>query len=336
MTQKHLSHYCSPLVFKSIIENKEIWATDLRSTNDPSEVIEGNKIISKLWNEMTEDKDIQFQDNINSNDIHLSTSFSKTPDSLSQWRAYGDDGKGFSLGFCENTLFFVNSEIEWRTYDNEFVNNICTYDIDEICREDFIWDKQNPILIKNSNDNSSSQEILGNLNDPFFRVIDVEYSRESFENLIIKEIEDFNEMYSKNNNNGNLNLLMKPIEIRNFASQYKSDFYKDESEVRLHCTYPHFSEKEIRDELKPKDEHQKSQIRMLDKQNTKTLELKYRAIPTGISPYKPIKIMNYNKNALSEVVIGPKSSTSIENVKTFLNINGFHGVKVHRSKGDYR
>lgn len=121
-----LYHYCSVQTFVSIIENTNIWLSDANKTNDSTEtkwmfskmqeVI--NQAIEKYKNKYDEDvlelaKNITHQliENIvtkkapiDNNAKNFLICFSEAKDLLSQWRAYGNDGKGIAIGFNSSIL----------------------------------------------------------------------------------------------------------------------------------------------------------------------------------------------------------------------------------------
>jgi hypothetical protein len=106
-----LYHYTDNETFIKIIENKEIWLSNIFQTNDPYdglwiiEVIKENypEIYDKyIYKKMDRYKNIEY---ISSGQgSKYIACFSKKRDLLSQWRGYGDDGKGICIGFNENIL----------------------------------------------------------------------------------------------------------------------------------------------------------------------------------------------------------------------------------------
>lgn len=127
---KIIYHYCSVEVLKSILCNKSIWLSDSYKTNDSSEIywLLSNSIdifhnvfkeyAEKYKPEMLEnldvylyilDKSIKSYKIPNATKIkRFITCFSEKGDLLSQWRAYGDDGFGVSIGF--DTKFLTSFE----------------------------------------------------------------------------------------------------------------------------------------------------------------------------------------------------------------------------------
>lgn len=60
-------------------------------------------------------------------------------------------------------------------------------------------------------------------------------------------------------------------------------------------------------------------------------EMKFRDTCVGITPYFELP---FPRDAIKEVVLGPKNPS--EWVNFFLDMQGFHGIKVYRSKATYR
>lgn len=106
-----LFHYTTPEGFHGILEKKEIWATHFRFLNDPREVIHGEElalqVVKELYESEQDDYVRGFLDMfVNNFNLRLSeraeiyvASFSENSDQLSQWRAYGGQASGYSIGF---------------------------------------------------------------------------------------------------------------------------------------------------------------------------------------------------------------------------------------------
>jgi len=99
-------HYCDDFVMKSICQNQEVWLSDIYSMNDSSEFHWGRELFVKVLKENKHEFDQTFRIFIIGkvmsaipNVLPLIACFSKIGDLLSQWRAYANDGKGFSIGF---------------------------------------------------------------------------------------------------------------------------------------------------------------------------------------------------------------------------------------------
>ena len=160
-------HYCSAESFKAIIENKTSRFCDLYHMNDKTELMHGYFLFKTMLKES--DMSAEQQQLILStfNDIKnrfmlLSISFSKTPDQLSQWRGYADDGKGFCIGFKASEL------------ENLPVNILkVEYDIDNQCRL-----IANAINILNDNFEDKSYNIIAGLMELFALLKNKSFSEE--------------------------------------------------------------------------------------------------------------------------------------------------------------
>lgn len=105
-------YYCKMDTFKSMLETKTLWLTDLTKSNDSEEV---TRTYRNLWerirarlNTTDIDKDLldsqfemldsafQVQSIV---DIPFGCCFCADSDLVQQWREYGDDGYGVSVGF---------------------------------------------------------------------------------------------------------------------------------------------------------------------------------------------------------------------------------------------
>lgn len=100
-----LYHYTSLNGFLSIIETQSLFFSNVNFLNDSKEIKHGVDIVLKAIEEIEENEgsDILYKMKDNINLLYESekyvTCFSKDGDLLSQWRAYGNNGKGISIGF---------------------------------------------------------------------------------------------------------------------------------------------------------------------------------------------------------------------------------------------
>lgn len=100
-----LYHYTSLNGFLSIIETQSLFFSNVNFLNDSKEIKHGVDIVLKAIEQIEENQssDIlsKMKDNIDllyKSEKYV-TCFSKNGDLLSQWRAYGNNGKGISIGF---------------------------------------------------------------------------------------------------------------------------------------------------------------------------------------------------------------------------------------------
>lgn len=96
-------HYTDANAALSIIQNAELWLTDIRFMNDSEESLDGTKYLMKAVSELLSESDasldralerlkefdVQYvKDGMIDEQVFVS-SFSRTPDHLVQWRSYG-------------------------------------------------------------------------------------------------------------------------------------------------------------------------------------------------------------------------------------------------------
>lgn len=102
-------HYCSPFTFQQVIERKKIW---LSSTSNMNDYAEGNwfsNTLSQFLKRYQERYGKQWCESVleqfecNHMPRYIAC-FSKCGDTLSQWRAYAQDGEGVAIGFDEEKL----------------------------------------------------------------------------------------------------------------------------------------------------------------------------------------------------------------------------------------
>lgn len=133
-----LYHYCTFRTFESIIENKELWLSDLLKSNDYTE---GKIILNALRNMYAEDERLNPHfDFLWGSTLHNLSVFSvfgicMTPngDFLNQWNGYGDQGRGVSIGFDKEIFesYSLNAgkpaglrEVKYGSEEaKEFLNN---------------------------------------------------------------------------------------------------------------------------------------------------------------------------------------------------------------------
>jgi hypothetical protein len=134
--RRPLYQYTDAAGLKGIIENQEIWFSSLFHLNDPSELRHGVECAVAEMREIraiaVRDGDTFIQsvcDQIERLVTHdprgdlgfFVASFSRAPDDLGQWRGYGDDGRGFAVGFAPR-LFHVTETVDPSTPEsNVFV-----------------------------------------------------------------------------------------------------------------------------------------------------------------------------------------------------------------------
>ena len=110
-------YYCSNQTFLSIIKERKIWLSDMTKSNDYAEIKGYLNILSSVAYDVlgndtcAHNASVSLQERINKvieDRLYvyfcLAMCFSSDSDSLSQWRAYGDDGKGVAIGFNKDII----------------------------------------------------------------------------------------------------------------------------------------------------------------------------------------------------------------------------------------
>lgn len=213
---KILYHYCSLDTFNAIVSNKCLRLSDLSKSNDYME----RKWIMNVTEEALIDifnkqgikidlrEDYWYSDTINNHISYLYdwlkfyverssfiTCFSRNGDLLSQWRAYGDNGKGVSIGF--------NAKLLSKSHSNK----------NEIYYEDVIYDMKEQI-----------KEIqIAVLNA-------IDYMKELFNDFPIRLSDNFNE-YFVNEFDVFCQVLCDELAI--LSCYMKNPAFREEDEVRI-------------------------------------------------------------------------------------------------------
>jgi len=127
-------HYTNDVGLRGILESGKVWLTDIFKLNDPSEVHHGLSHAIGILRRKVENGPPQTkkfvggleaffrQGGVEKAAHFFICSFSSCGDDLGQWRAYGDNGRGYALGFdanvLENGLRTPNAEAFYLTYDD--------------------------------------------------------------------------------------------------------------------------------------------------------------------------------------------------------------------------
>ena len=104
-------HYCGAEAFAQIIRTRTMWHTAFTALNDATERKWGFDQFRDAADKLRKVYGANFIDRISeivrlSQDysVAMISSYSLIGDLLSQWRAYADDGRGFSIGFSPQEL----------------------------------------------------------------------------------------------------------------------------------------------------------------------------------------------------------------------------------------
>lgn len=138
-----LYHYTSISALNGILTSRNVWASDCRFLNDQKELINAIDIfINKFDGNAKKALSCAF-DWYNFSRAHCVFSLSRSPQVLSQWRAYGDDGRGTAVGFFRKSLSGYGEKNVRLLVD-------CIYNDHENCLENLIHRRDEDIqtLIK--------------------------------------------------------------------------------------------------------------------------------------------------------------------------------------------
>ena len=277
-------HYCSPSVFKNIIENKTIRLSDIMESNDSKEIINNKEYIEELLkrkiNEFCKKNHIVESNKKVVNGLIFNTfysfledfyykvyvcCFSFEGDLLSQWRGYADDAKGYAIGF----------------------------DLDEL---------------KNIGKPAENDPISNNLLE-FGDVIYEEKKQKTIIRVIIDEL--FKRLKKVYDDNGlDVPILLRPVNkimmsLFEYSFFFKNVFFKEEKEWRL-C-FPARPDVDVKS-IKIENGYSFS-------------ELSYFLRDGKLVSYVDL-YFGKNTNIIKQIVLGPKNNSNM--VKEFINKNGIH------------
>jgi hypothetical protein len=103
-----LYHYCSLKAFLGIVQSREIRLTNIFSMNDSAEHYWLRRVARRLARQTGENKNLRslaskLFPKDEATELYCCC-FSEMDDSLAQWRAYADDGRGVAIGFDRGFL----------------------------------------------------------------------------------------------------------------------------------------------------------------------------------------------------------------------------------------
>ena len=114
LTAETLYHYTSQDGLLGILEGKTLWASHILYLNDRKEFWHAfdtaKQLIEEKIKQSKDDKERQLLERLlrkcekSESEAPFVASFSEDGDSLSQWRGYGGNGNGFSIGFSRLKL----------------------------------------------------------------------------------------------------------------------------------------------------------------------------------------------------------------------------------------
>lgn len=159
-------HYCSIDTFMKILETKSIWVSHAQTTNDG---LEDRMFVNALKRTLAKHKEVESQDTallekiadtyIKKVDFPYIACFTHDNDLLSQWRAYGDNGKGVCIGFDLSKFCYVDllhqchgsgkptvqiDEVSYHDEDDALIEKFLS--TANILREQFNYDSEENIV----------------------------------------------------------------------------------------------------------------------------------------------------------------------------------------------
>lgn len=123
--QQPLYHYTAAAGLKGIFETEQLWFTDYRFQNDPDEFRYGKELAVKALKtfraaaqnnyakQLIESvRSILTSDQMDSAlDVFLAC-FTRKRDDVGQWKTYGDNGRGFAIGFAPRMFAIEDSHFQ--------------------------------------------------------------------------------------------------------------------------------------------------------------------------------------------------------------------------------
>ncbi|MBN7576342.1 hypothetical protein C1H57_15155 [Clostridium sp. 2-1] len=314
-------HYCSADTFMSIIQNKTLRLSDLNKTNDYMEKRWANKFIVSLLQEklneygidMKLEEDYWYDEESNSHLQYykkevervlydespvLITCFSEGKDILSQWRAYGQDGTGVTIGFNYKVINLLN-------------------------------DKKDMVVKNVIYKENKQKEKLGQLIESV-----IIYIQNMFEEDNVRISDDFN-VYFKEEFDAFCEVLVDYI--GEISCIIKNPAFSEEKEVRI-IYNPKLPNREILGDIQlneAKDYFEK--IKEIDEYKIKPLKFNYRnnqLVAYCDIDFSGL----IDKPIINEITIGPKSQLKESDIYYFLLANGFdaNNISITKSEATYR
>ena len=315
-----LYHYCTTETMFNILNKKQLWMTDISRSNDFTELgiffpdifykieelysddvfelsydkLEGIQALRRLLNVV--DRQIL---NLKNNGFLTSfvICFSELGDSLSQWRGYGNDGKGCALGFSRDEL---EKYCENRNRNISFtkVKYINHETVDEIIKAQAV----------------SILEYIKNVRE---EVKDIFRTRELTEELkdgliLLKVKHEFEKCV--------LNSL-----------QYKWDSFKEEREWRIYFINITKDEKTLYAEESELEQWRKNDI----ESELLRGKMDFYTKDDCLIPYYPIDLMELSALPIKHVFIGPKNKTYMHDLSLLFAKQKLGKPKVEYSSISY-
>ncbi|WNX83346.1 DUF2971 domain-containing protein [Agathobaculum sp. NTUH-O15-33] len=162
-------HYCSLETFMKVLVTNRIWLSHVQTTNDALDdrmflsslerVVKKHKGDELFNNNLLEKMALTYAQKV---DFPYIACFTRNKNLLSQWRAYGDDGKGVCIGF--DLSKFSCFDLMHVKYGHEQplvqIDEVCYHDNDDELIEKFL---SVSTILKEKHNCSSEEKILSML-----------------------------------------------------------------------------------------------------------------------------------------------------------------------------
>jgi len=124
-------HYCDANAFLSIMESGKLRLTNTRRMNDHSEGLIIERAVLGVLRDRNDMADVipyvEEHLSVRRQDLYACC-FSEAEDSVTQWMTYGDDGRGFAIGF-DSDLLWQNRVHPLQLYDERYYCPIPSLDV---------------------------------------------------------------------------------------------------------------------------------------------------------------------------------------------------------------
>jgi hypothetical protein len=144
--EQPLYQYTTAAGLKGIFETEQLWFTDYRFHNDPGEFLYGQELAlevldtfaaaapNKYAKQLIESvRSILTSDQLDTAIDMLLACFTRKRDDLGQWRAYGDNGRGFAIGFAP-PMFAIEDPAFKKHIDKIFLGSVVYDETDALSR----------------------------------------------------------------------------------------------------------------------------------------------------------------------------------------------------------
>lgn len=315
-------HYCSIETFMAIIQYKTLRLSDLNKTNDYMEKRWANQFIESVLKDNLKEEGIKidleenywYEDGVNNhlqyykknvkrvlNDKSpvLITCFSQDKDKLSQWRGYGDDGRGVAIGFNYKKIKQLQKNSKLINVDN--------------------------IIYSEKKQKKELGEVINSV---------IMYVKNMHENDSFRVSDDFNEYFT---NEFDVFCEVFQTSLDQISCFIKNPAFSEEREVRV-VYKPGLPDPEVHGRLEPYDiKEYFEENKQVGKYNISPIKLNYRN--NQLVAFCDVNFSNLiYENIIEEIVIGPKSKIEITDVYYFLLSNGYDGnnIRISKSEATYR